>query len=58
MLAVNKDFSEDLVYAMAKAIYGNTGKISHAKGALIKAETGLNGIGIEVHPGAQNTLMK
>jgi uncharacterized protein len=53
MLAVKKDLSEDLVYAMTKAIYGNTDKISHAKGALIKAETGLDGIGIEVHPGAQ-----
>ena len=28
-------------------------KLAHAKGAFIKAETGLDGIGIEVHPGAQ-----
>ena len=53
MLAVRKDLSEDLVYAMTKAIYDNTDKISHAKGAFIKAETGLDGIGIEIHPGAQ-----
>ena len=53
MLAVNKDLSDDLVYAMTKAIYSNTSKISHAKGALIKAETALDGIGIEIHPGAQ-----
>lgn len=53
MLAVKKDLSEDLVYAITKAIYDNTDKISHAKGAFIKAETGLDGIGIEVHPGAQ-----
>ncbi len=53
MLAVKKDLSEDLVYAITKAIYDNTDKISHAKGALIKAETGLDGIGIDVHPGAQ-----
>lgn len=53
MLAVKKDLSDDLVYAMAKAIYGNTDKISHAKGAFIKAETALDGIGIEIHPGAQ-----
>ena len=53
MLAVKKDLSEDLVYAMTKAIYDNTDKISHAKGAFIKAETGLDGIGIDVHPGAQ-----
>lgn len=53
MLAVKKDLPEDLVYAMTKAIYDNTDKISHAKGAFIKAESGLDGIGIEVHPGAQ-----
>ena len=53
MLAVKKDLSEDLVYAMTKAIYDNTDKIAHAKGEFIKAETGLDGIGIEVHPGAQ-----
>ena len=53
MLAVKKDLPEDLVYAMTKAIYDNTDKISHAKGTFIKAETGLDGIGIEVHPGAQ-----
>ncbi|MBD8038203.1 TAXI family TRAP transporter solute-binding subunit [Solibacillus sp. A46] len=53
MLAVQKDLPEDLVYAMTKAIYDNTDKIGHAKGEFIKAETGLDGIGIEVHPGAQ-----
>lgn len=53
MLAVHKDLSEDLVYAMTKAIYDNTDKISHAKGAFIKKESGLDGIGITVHPGAQ-----
>lgn len=53
MLAVKKDLPEDLVYAMTKAIYDNTDKISHPKGAFIKAETGLDGIGIDVHPGAQ-----
>lgn len=53
MLAVKKELPEDLVYEMTKAIYGNTDKISHAKGEFIKAETALDGIGIEVHPGAQ-----
>ena len=53
MLAVKKDLSEDLVYDITKAIYDNTDKISHAKGEFIKAETGLDGIGIEIHPGAQ-----
>ncbi|MFJ7733749.1 TAXI family TRAP transporter solute-binding subunit [Lysinibacillus sp. NPDC097231] len=53
MLAVKKDLPEDVVYSMTKAIYDNTDKISHAKGAFIKAETGLQGISIDVHPGAQ-----
>lgn len=53
MLAVKKDLSDDLVYAMTKAIYSNTDKIGHAKGSLIKAETALDGIGIDVHPGAK-----
>ena len=53
MLAVNKDLPEDVVYAMTKAIYSNTDKISHAKGAFIKAETALDGISIDIHPGAQ-----
>lgn len=53
MLAVKKDLPEDVAYNIAKAVYSNTDKISHAKGALIKKETALDGVGIEVHPGAQ-----
>lgn len=53
MLAVKKDLPEDVVYSMTKAIYDNTNKISHDKGKFIKAETGLDGISIDIHPGAQ-----
>ncbi|RKJ53284.1 TAXI family TRAP transporter solute-binding subunit [Butyricicoccus sp. 1XD8-22] len=53
MLATTTDLPEDVAYGITKAIYANTDKISHAKGSLIKAETALNGVGIEVHPGAQ-----
>lgn len=53
MLAVKKDLPEDVVYSMTKAIYDNTNKISHDKGRFIKAETGLDGISIDIHPGAQ-----
>ncbi|MFP3917756.1 TAXI family TRAP transporter solute-binding subunit [Lysinibacillus telephonicus] len=53
MLAVKADLPEDVAYGITKAIYGNTDKISHAKGSFIKAETALDGIGIDVHPGAQ-----
>jgi uncharacterized protein len=53
MLVVSNDLSEDTVYDITKAIFENTDKITHAKGELITAESALNGVGIEVHPGAQ-----
>jgi uncharacterized protein len=53
MLVVRDELSEELVYNITKAIFENTDKIGHAKGKLIKAEKALNGVGIEVHPGAQ-----
>lgn len=53
MLVVQNELSEDLVYDITKAIYENTDQIQHAKAELIKAETALDGIGIDVHPGAQ-----
>lgn len=52
MLTANADLSEDVVYEITKAIFENTDKIGHAKGAFIKAETALDGMGIEIHPGA------
>jgi TRAP transporter TAXI family solute receptor len=53
MLVVQNDLSEDLVYDITKAIYENTDQIQHAKAAFIKSETALDGIGINIHPGAQ-----
>lgn len=53
MLVIQNDVPEDLAYEITKAIYDNAGKLTHPKGALIKKETGLDGIGIPVHPGAQ-----
>ena len=53
MLVVQNELSEDLVYDITKAIYENTDQIQHAKAELIKAETALDGIGIDIHPGAQ-----
>ncbi|TDL35291.1 TAXI family TRAP transporter solute-binding subunit [Jeotgalibacillus sp. S-D1] len=53
MLAVSSELSEDLVYEITKSIYDNTDSISHPKGEFISADTALQGIGIEVHPGAQ-----
>ncbi|WP_211654591.1 TAXI family TRAP transporter solute-binding subunit [Planococcus alpniumensis] len=53
MLVVQNDISEDTVYDITKAIYENTDQIQHAKADFIKAETALDGIGIDIHPGAQ-----
>jgi uncharacterized protein len=53
MLAVSDSLSEDEVYEMTKAIYENTDKITHAKGKLITKESALDGIGIDLHPGAE-----
>ncbi|WP_082234767.1 TAXI family TRAP transporter solute-binding subunit [Halobacillus massiliensis] len=53
MLVAHKDLSEDMVYEMTKAIFENTDKISHAKGEEISAETALEGVGVDMHPGAQ-----
>ncbi|GHH99002.1 TAXI family TRAP transporter solute-binding subunit [Neobacillus kokaensis] len=53
MLVVRSDLSEQTVYDITKAIFENLDKVTHAKGKLIKVENALNGVGIEVHPGAQ-----
>lgn len=53
MIVVQNELPEDLVYEITKAIYDNAATLSHDKGKYIKAETGLDGIGIKVHPGAQ-----
>ncbi|GGD18487.1 TAXI family TRAP transporter solute-binding subunit [Pontibacillus salipaludis] len=53
MLVASKDLSEDVVYDMTKALFENTDAISHAKGEFITAESALDGVGIDVHPGAQ-----
>ncbi|WP_143331905.1 TAXI family TRAP transporter solute-binding subunit [Domibacillus antri] len=53
MLVVSNDLSEDVVYDITKAIFENTDKVTHAKGELIKAENAVNGVGIDIHPGAQ-----
>ncbi|TGB02456.1 TAXI family TRAP transporter solute-binding subunit [Halobacillus salinus] len=53
MLVANSDLSEDLVYNMTKAIFENTDQVQHSKGELITAESALDGVGIELHPGAK-----
>ncbi|WNS76901.1 TAXI family TRAP transporter solute-binding subunit [Bacillus sp. DTU_2020_1000418_1_SI_GHA_SEK_038] len=53
MLVASNDLSEEVVYDITKAIFENLDKVTHAKGKLIKVENALNGVGIDVHPGAQ-----
>jgi uncharacterized protein len=53
MLVASSDLSENVVYDITKAIFENLDKVTHAKGKLIKVENALNGVGIDVHPGAQ-----
>ncbi|PAE44253.1 TAXI family TRAP transporter solute-binding subunit [Bacillus sp. 7884-1] len=53
MLVASGDLSENVVYEITKAIFENLDKVTHAKGKLIKVENALNGVGIEVHSGAQ-----
>ncbi|MFD1017692.1 TAXI family TRAP transporter solute-binding subunit [Thalassobacillus hwangdonensis] len=53
MLVTTDDMSEDLVYEMTKAIFENTDKISHSKGEFITADSALEGVGIDLHPGAK-----
>ena len=53
MLAVTDSLSEDVVYDITKAIYENTGDMAHAKAEFIKKESALDGIGIDLHPGAK-----
>lgn len=52
-LAVSSSLSEDLVYEMTKAIYENAEGMAHDKASFITKDTALDGIDIEVHPGAQ-----
>ncbi|WP_100009749.1 TAXI family TRAP transporter solute-binding subunit [Lentibacillus sediminis] len=53
MLVVTEDIPEDTVYELTKAIYENAGDMAHAKAEMITLDTALDGVGIELHPGAQ-----
>ncbi|WP_270180499.1 TAXI family TRAP transporter solute-binding subunit [Alkalihalobacillus sp. CinArs1] len=53
MLVARSDLDEEYVYNMTKAIFDNADKITHAKGEFITADSALNGVGIDLHPGAK-----
>ncbi len=55
MLAVSAKLDANLVYEMLKALYANPDRMiaSHKKGADIKLATGVEGMSIPLHPGAE-----
>src|SRR5690606_25613727 len=54
MLVARADLSEDLVYNMTKAFFSHLDRMpaAHAAGRLISLDTALDGMPIELHPGA------
>lgn len=53
MLAVREDVPEDTVYDITKAIYENADSMSHDKAKEIDLDSALDGIGMDLHPGAK-----
>ncbi len=55
MLAVSAKLDATLVYEMLKALYANPDRMiaAHKKGADIKLATGIEGMSIPLHPGAE-----
>lgn len=54
MLVVTEDMDEDLAYEITKAIYSNLDRLetAHTVGKLITKEGALDGMSVELHPGA------
>ncbi|MGF6905783.1 TAXI family TRAP transporter solute-binding subunit [Fusobacterium sp. PH5-44] len=55
MLIVSSKVSDEMVYNMLKTMYDGTDRIkaAHSVGAFITAESALQGMSIELHPGAK-----
>ncbi|MCL1875389.1 MAG: TAXI family TRAP transporter solute-binding subunit [Synergistaceae bacterium] len=55
ILVVHEDLSEDIVYAMTKALFENKEELStaHAKGKELDINLARNGVTIPFHPGAE-----
>ncbi|MFY9188850.1 MAG: TAXI family TRAP transporter solute-binding subunit [bacterium] len=55
MLVVTEDMDEDLAYDVTKAIYNNLDRLvtAHAVGKMITKEGALDGMPVELHPGAE-----
>ncbi|SCY93514.1 TAXI family TRAP transporter solute-binding subunit [Alkaliphilus peptidifermentans] len=55
MLTVRAGLSDDVVYNITKALFENLDSLAaaHARGGDISIDTALNGMSLEIHPGAQ-----
>lgn len=55
MLVVTEDMDEELAYEITKAIYSNLDRLetAHTVGKLITKEGALDGMSVELHPGAE-----
>lgn len=53
MLVASSDLDKDTVYTITKALFDNVDKLTNAKKSFISAENALDGIGIDLHPGAE-----
>lgn len=53
MIVVSDHLSEEVVYDITKAIYDNSSNIAHAKAEFISLDSALDGIGLNLHPGAK-----
>ena len=52
MLIVSKDVDDDLVYNLTKVLFEQTDSLTHAKKAEITTATALDGVSVELAPGA------
>src|SRR5699024_3304856 len=53
VIAETDSLSDDVVYDITKSVYENADSMSHDKAEFIKLDSALDGIGIDLHPGAE-----
>ncbi len=53
MLIVSRDVDDDLVYELTKVLFEQTDSLTHAKKAEITTATALDGVSVELAPGAE-----
>lgn len=53
VLICKKDLGEELVYQLTKVLFEKTDSLTHAKKAMISAESAVKGVPVPFHPGAE-----